>query len=394
MEKENKEKMDEIVQEISTKESGEENMEQKHDEASSATSDARESIQAEALKEDKARRNRNGIIVACIIASVAVIAFGFIGAIKLIHTQPSGAVSPGGQSQLHKGDMTVDVLEEYAQTSDTEAEKADGYVFIEYYSSFDANVDERNVGEDLSEEEQVKEYAEEFIGTVDSLESVSELEKTSFKGAEREIDAYRCNAKFNLENGEKWNYAIYLIPYDGGIYSISIGGLGDADPHEEEWISHVRIKGYQTQEEIKASAEEEKRAEEERNGVVRITSKEEQPAIYESNEVKVSISSIGYSEAINSDDYQIDFFIENNTNGDISVDIENAVINGYQIDTSSLWKDIHAGNKGATYSDIDRESIEQFGISSWDEVSFTVSIRGDDLNEITVPVIIERSCWE
>lgn len=117
------------------------------------------------------------------------------------------------------------------------------------------------------------------------------------------------------------------------------------------------------------------------------------PTLLDESGITVSVTSFEYAN--NKTVYEINFALENSTEQDISISLNNVVVEGYEISTSEGKSMAEAGHKAVCDSSIWQRDMDQFGLNDWIVLKGTVTIRegywGDVLYQI--PVVIYKDAW-
>lgn len=118
------------------------------------------------------------------------------------------------------------------------------------------------------------------------------------------------------------------------------------------------------------------------------------PTILETSTIKVRFNKFSYANSKTV--FGLNFIVENDADKEISVVLTDVIVNGYDVSTSVGKTLVEPGHKANCDSSVWQKEIDETGESEWDIIEGVIEIRdgywGDAL--YSVPVIIEKDCWE
>ena len=130
------------------------------------------------------------------------------------------------------------------------------------------------------------------------------------------------------------------------------------------------------------------------NDVLVISGDNNSPVLYDDENCTVTLDS--FTTANSGTVYKINFLLENKSAGDVSVQLEDVVLNGYEFSTSHGKSLVSAGKSALCDSSLWQNNLDRAHIDKWKAFYANVVIRHDYYGDeiATIPVVIYKEVWD
>ena len=130
-------------------------------------------------------------------------------------------------------------------------------------------------------------------------------------------------------------------------------------------------------------------------GAITISKDNPYPVLYQDDNLKVYVK--GYDPYYDGGCWTVNFMVENNTNQDVYIGMNESDIDDYVIPMASSDRTVAAGKKAIVDYSLFVHYLDDVGIKDWSQYKANLSIEngsGGGSIIATVPVIVDKNAWE